>query len=59
MCLGVTPSGGAGRRGGGWQGASDLPSGMRSLPVATRWQETFLLGDINTFIADVQLWQRC
>lgn len=59
MCLGVTPSGGAGRRGGGWRGASDLPSGLRSLVVTTRWQDTFLLRVINTFRADVQLWQRC
>lgn len=38
--------------------ASNPPSGMRSLAVATRWHGAFLVGAINTFIADVQLWQR-
>lgn len=39
--------------------ASDPLSGMRSLVVATRWQDAFLLRAINTFVTDVQLWQRC
>ena len=39
--------------------ASDPPSGMCSLVVATRWQDAFLLGAVNAFIADVQLWQSC
>lgn len=38
---------------------SNPPSGMQNLFVATRWQDAFLLGANNTFIADVHLWQWC
>lgn len=47
--------------GEGWlaRSASDPPSGMRSLDVATRWWDAFLLRTIDPFIADARLWQRC
>lgn len=34
-------------------------SGMHSLIVVMSWHDAFHIGTIDTFIADVQLWQRC
>lgn len=39
--------------------ASEPMSGMHSLIVVMSWHDAFHIGTIDTFIADVQLWQRC